>query len=345
VRALHEAGTIDLLARRGGTRLLDARAAAERIGDLAAVATIDLHLSIDQLTDTELDASLASADRSIDASRRLRLSTLPMALISRALALTFLGRIHEAEPVLAKLEQIAPDDLNVRCTVAGKLWGLYWLLQEDRPRALAAFEEGVGYLRGGVNLVPSFTGPWALLRTVLDDGGARARAEVRASPSVVHPLVRVCLQLADAVAAGRAGRGKEAAALAGATVAEAAPLRDIVTPLALRLAAEAALHDGWGEPTSWLERPRTFYRELGFPAVADACDRLIGHCTRLPGGLTEREAEVLRLVAAGESNRGIAAALQLSEKTVARHLSNIYTKLGVGNRSAATGFAFRHGLT
>ena len=82
----------------------------------------------------------------------------------------------------------------------------------------------------------------------------------------------------------------------------------------------------------------------GFPAVADACDRLLRRCTRLPGGLTEREAEVLRLVAAGESNRRIAAALQLSEKTVARHLSNIYTKLGVGNRSAATAFAFRHGL-
>ena len=47
------------------------------------------------------------------------------------------------------------------------------------------------------------------------------------------------------------------------------------------------------------------------------------------GGLTAREVEVLRLVAAGQTNRAIAADLFLSEKTVARHLSNIFTKLGV----------------
>jgi DNA-binding NarL/FixJ family response regulator len=64
----------------------------------------------------------------------------------------------------------------------------------------------------------------------------------------------------------------------------------------------------------------------------------------LPGGLTEREAEVLRLVAGGRSNREIAALLFLSEKTVARHLSNIFTKLGISSRAAATAYAFEHGL-
>lgn len=61
----------------------------------------------------------------------------------------------------------------------------------------------------------------------------------------------------------------------------------------------------------------------------------------LPGGLTEREAGVLRLVASGQTNRQIAAELFLSEKTVARHLSNIFTKTGVSSRAAATAFAFR----
>jgi DNA-binding CsgD family transcriptional regulator len=63
---------------------------------------------------------------------------------------------------------------------------------------------------------------------------------------------------------------------------------------------------------------------------------------RLPGGLTEREAEVLRLVAAGHTNRQIAGELYLSEKTVARHLSNIFTKTGVTSRAAATAYAFEH---
>jgi DNA-binding NarL/FixJ family response regulator len=64
----------------------------------------------------------------------------------------------------------------------------------------------------------------------------------------------------------------------------------------------------------------------------------------LPGGLTAREAEVLRLVAAGKSNREIAALLVLSDKTVARHLSNIFAKLGLSSRTAATAYAFEHGL-
>jgi DNA-binding CsgD family transcriptional regulator len=62
------------------------------------------------------------------------------------------------------------------------------------------------------------------------------------------------------------------------------------------------------------------------------------------GGLTAREAQVLRLVAAGKTNREVAADLFLSEKTVARHVSNIFTKLGLSSRSAATAYAFRHGL-
>ncbi|MGZ4129375.1 MAG: LuxR C-terminal-related transcriptional regulator [Actinomycetota bacterium] len=64
----------------------------------------------------------------------------------------------------------------------------------------------------------------------------------------------------------------------------------------------------------------------------------------LPSGLTAREADVLRLVAAGKTNREIATELFISEHTVARHLQNMFGKLGVSTRSAATAFAFEHGL-
>jgi ATP/maltotriose-dependent transcriptional regulator MalT len=64
----------------------------------------------------------------------------------------------------------------------------------------------------------------------------------------------------------------------------------------------------------------------------------------LPAGLTAREAEVLRLLATGLSNKDIAASLHLSVKTVSRHLSNIFTKIGVSSRAAATAFAFEHRL-
>jgi ATP/maltotriose-dependent transcriptional regulator MalT len=62
------------------------------------------------------------------------------------------------------------------------------------------------------------------------------------------------------------------------------------------------------------------------------------------GGLTGREVQVLGLVAAGKSNRAIAAELAISQHTVARHLQNIFAKLDVSSRSAATAFAFEHGL-
>ena len=64
-----------------------------------------------------------------------------------------------------------------------------------------------------------------------------------------------------------------------------------------------------------------------------------------PGGhLTSRELEVLRLVARGRTNRAIARELEISEKTVARHVSNIFTKLSLSTRAAATAYAFTHRL-
>jgi DNA-binding CsgD family transcriptional regulator len=61
-------------------------------------------------------------------------------------------------------------------------------------------------------------------------------------------------------------------------------------------------------------------------------------------GLSPRELEVLRLVAAGKTNREIALTLVISEHTVARHVQNIFAKLGLASRAAATAFAFEHGL-
>ena len=94
-----------------------------------------------------------------------------------------------------------------------------------------------------------------------------------------------------------------------------------------------------------LSAARETFEQLG--AAADlACVR-----TMLPkqksqngGPLTDREVEVLRLVASGMTNRRIAAKLNISEKTVARHLSNIFTKLDLASRTAATAYAYNHGL-
>ena len=85
------------------------------------------------------------------------------------------------------------------------------------------------------------------------------------------------------------------------------------------------------------------------PELADSIQRTRENATylsgvRLPDGLTARQAEVLRLLAAGMSNKEIAAALYLSPSTVERHLATIYRKLGLGGRVEAARYAVEHGL-
>jgi DNA-binding CsgD family transcriptional regulator len=90
---------------------------------------------------------------------------------------------------------------------------------------------------------------------------------------------------------------------------------------------------------------RSDFEQLGAAPNLVELDRLMA--TRNngpPGGLTERERQVLSLVASGETNRQIAAALGISEHTVARHLSNIFDKLGLSSRTALSAFAHKHKL-
>jgi DNA-binding NarL/FixJ family response regulator len=82
--------------------------------------------------------------------------------------------------------------------------------------------------------------------------------------------------------------------------------------------------------------------ELGAAPDLERLARLVG--SPRPGGLSRRESEVLALVAAGKTNRAIATELFISEKTVARHVSNIFTKLGLSSRAQATAYAYKHGL-
>jgi ATP/maltotriose-dependent transcriptional regulator MalT len=100
------------------------------------------------------------------------------------------------------------------------------------------------------------------------------------------------------------------------------------------------LGDEDGERLELAVAART-YKELG--ASPDSV-RLEAPSTA-EGPLSPREVEVLRLVAHGASNRVIAETLVISQKTVERHLSNIFSKLGLSSRSAATAYAFEHGLT
>jgi len=94
-----------------------------------------------------------------------------------------------------------------------------------------------------------------------------------------------------------------------------------------------------------LDAARVTFDELGaLPDLMRLDSPTPSQVSRATHGLSPRELEVLRLVASGATNRSIADALVLSERTVDRHVSNIYAKLGVSSRTAATAYAYEHGL-
>jgi DNA-binding CsgD family transcriptional regulator/tetratricopeptide (TPR) repeat protein len=125
---------------------------------------------------------------------------------------------------------------------------------------------------------------------------------------------------------------------------------------ALTLLAQAELHAATGDTETGrvaLDKARTILERLGARPALVRADTLSSRLATsvpsrpagYPAGLTDREVEVLRLVAAGLANADIAARLSVSVRTVETHISAIYGKLGTSSRTAATRFAFEHGLT
>jgi DNA-binding NarL/FixJ family response regulator len=187
-----------------------------------------------------------------------------------------------------------------------------------------------------------------LMLAVCDRGAARDASDELRSLADGHEQGALGAMAAQARGAVELAEGDAAAALASLRHAgeawrqleapyEAARVRELVALACRALGDEdaAALE---------LDAARAVFAELG---ASPDLDRIGSLCGAAPGqsrGLTERELEVLRLVAAGKSNREVAAALVISEHTVARHMQNIFAKLGLSSRTAATAFAFEHGL-
>jgi non-specific serine/threonine protein kinase len=104
---------------------------------------------------------------------------------------------------------------------------------------------------------------------------------------------------------------------------------------------EAVFEAAWAEGRGWSTDQAVAFALAPTPPHAQRPQTARSSAS---GPLSPRESEVLRLVAAGHTNRQIAAALTLSQKTVSRHLDNIFSKLGISSRAAATAFAVRTGL-
>jgi DNA-binding CsgD family transcriptional regulator len=182
-----------------------------------------------------------------------------------------------------------------------------------------------------------------------DVGAARAAADElsRIAADLDAPLLKaVAARATGAVLLAEGNAGAACETLRRAWTAwreldapyEAARVRVLVA-LACR-----ALGD---EDTAGMEfdAARVVFEQLGAAPDLGRVDSLVRRATSgEPHGLTPRELQVLRLVAAGRTNKAIAAELVLSERTVDRHVSNIFTKLGLSSRAAATAYAYEHRL-
>ena len=170
---------------------------------------------------------------------------------------------------------------------------------------------------------------------------------IEATPRDAKPLLRAVAALSDGTV--RLAEGHPRGALGSLRTAwacwqeleapyEAARCR-VLTARAWRALGDEA------SASMELDAARATFLELGAAPDVAAVDALSrrGQSTAF-GPLTPREVEVMRLVAAGKTNRAIAGELYLSEKTVDRHLSNIFSKLGISSRTAATAYAYEHAL-
>jgi DNA-binding CsgD family transcriptional regulator len=185
--------------------------------------------------------------------------------------------------------------------------------------------------------------------------GAGDRDGARRACDELDDLARACAS-AELAALAAAARG--ALSLAEGDAQAALPLAR--RALALRQGGEApydvararvlaglacrALGDDDGCRLE-LDAAAALFERLGAAPDLARLDALSapGHSVR-PHGLTPRELQVLRLVAAGRANKDIAAELVLSNRTVERHVSNILSRLDVPSRAAATAYAYEHGL-
>jgi DNA-binding NarL/FixJ family response regulator len=126
-------------------------------------------------------------------------------------------------------------------------------------------------------------------------------------------------------------------------LAERAPSASTVTAQAITVDEAVALARSIGQAAEYA------FSEAAHPSPVSPQDhdRLQPGASKAgnPDGLTARELEVLRLVAAGSSNREIADVLVLSLRTIERHINNLYAKIGARGKADATAYAFRHGLT
>jgi DNA-binding CsgD family transcriptional regulator len=231
----------------------------------------------------------------------------------------------------------APGDPEIEGSALAGARAMLALLNGDMARAMDVLCRGIAVLDSGPPGGPAhYRGLWPLLLAAHNERrAAEAISHARAIGLTVNRVNRGFLGYADAILAGRANDGSGATDLA---VAADLDLQHypVWADLARLVAAEPALAQGWGQPRSWLEAAAAVFGRYQIGPLAARCRKLLAgpqpsRWSRL--GITDRQADVLRLVAAGISNKEIAARLHLSPRTVEKHVENLLRTTAAQSRT------------
>ncbi len=337
LRALHELGTVDMFERVDVDRLLEARQLGEQMGALSTVAVLDLQLSASFTGRWDLERCDAHAGSAFDIAGYLRLDQVAAkALAMMAASASMRADVKATERLAARALAADPADPMLAGFCRASV-GMALFMAGDTDAALRPFGEGTAALSQLPNAEPiSIRALWPLIQAVHGDRRAAATLEeVRRLGVDAFQINRGLMAFAQAVIEGRSGRpGRADAVVAGQVTAFVNC--ETWADLAHFIAAPRALADGWGEPVRWLTTARDRFASLGLDRLAGRCAELLGDASPNPWageGVTNREADVLRLVIVGLANKEIAAALRLSPRTVEKHVENLLRKTGAHSRT------------
>ncbi|MEV4709095.1 AAA family ATPase [Actinoplanes sp. NPDC049316] len=351
IRFLFHLGAHAAIRRADPGGLIEARDAASDAGAVITALDGDAELAVLQTCRGEYEAAARGAVRCEQAAHRLGLDELRLiALGLRVCVAAHRGRRDEVTELLAAYDRSGGRLCDFTPALTGFGLAVCSLLEEDRDRAGAEIAEAVALESHRPPEYLSLNHGLHLLLTVLAGEAGWAQYDLLAlSARGQAGWNRLFMYVAGAVLAGREGDRDLAARLMG-DFDEIAARYPLGRHLGLRLAAEAAVADGWGRPAPWLRLAEQYFHSAGVPSVADACRALLRRAgerapqrrrgvDRIPAslrqaGVTVREYEVLALLVDRLTNQQIGDRLFVSARTVETHVTRLLAKTGLADRTA-----------
>jgi DNA-binding CsgD family transcriptional regulator len=357
---------IHALARLGGNRWLAegevvslhyARREARRVGALTQEHNVSATLALHAVLCGDYRGAAERVERCWASAKRLQSDDgTRQVLLSKAALAAHQGRRCEMEQALREFRRMGGEQSQEQPMVLGMARAFCALLEEDRERAAHELSHALVSedTRPSTYSLAGRHGLDLLLKVLHGAAGWPQYERIRAGAASGMRWNRQFVLLAEAVLHGRSGRPERA--LAALTNAQDAAAPYVMAKhLGLRLVAEAAHADGWGEPEKWLRRAEEYFHQAGVTAVASACRALLRRIgasvqqrrcgvERVPDPLrrltvTVREYDVFELLADRLGNKAIADRLHISPRTVEKHVASLIAKTAQPDRLALSEFA------